>query len=79
MATADEQKSFLTRVHDQSVKVYEAEEVLQKMMRDAVLMGISFTDLGRAVDRTEAAVRLRAIRHGWYEPGERKRGPKVRY
>lgn len=62
----------LRRVAQAYERAEEAKEYLDLEIQDAILNGMAFTDLGRATNSSEAAVRQRAVRKGWYEAGTRR-------
>lgn len=56
-------------------RVEAAEKELNTALEKSVKSGRKFTDLAMVLGCTEGAIRLKAKRLGWYEPGSRRRLP----
>lgn len=56
----------------------QTRDALDDSFQRAINAGVAFTDIGRALGKSEAAIRQKAIRHGWYTSGQRRHGPKPR-
>jgi hypothetical protein len=50
-----------------------AKDTLDAAMKEAIESDTSFTKIARAIGKTEAAVRMKAVRLGWYKSGTRRR------
>lgn len=52
------------------------QRALDHAMRTAIADGVAYTDLARAVEKSEASVRQLAKRRGWAKAGDRRRMPE---
>jgi hypothetical protein len=49
-----------------------SERELHDLLRHLIDTNVSFLELGRVLDKSEATIRMFATRRGWYEAGTRR-------